>query len=202
LGHGYGETLEQHQRHASIPPPNHWGLSPRPERALFYFFAFSSWVLEIAASVTGSYYSTHAKSFIPCATVFLFMSWAAWWQTVVGMMQRASWVRDESNLPDRRRYLYFAVRLQRLMLPTAFIAFVTFVVAYVRRENTHDVGNWLLFLLVFIFNIVGCVMNAYNNITWESDRLEYEEGSSPYGNTLLSVVGIPSAPSKAVEYKD
>ena len=48
----------------------------------------------------------------------------------------------------------------------------------------------------FIFNIVGCVMNAYNNITWESDRLEYEEGSSPYGNTLLSVVGIPSAPSK------
>ena len=172
LGHGYGETLEQHQRHASIPPPNHWGLSPRPERALFYFFAFSSWVLEIAASVTGSYYSTHAKSFIPCATVFLFMSWAAWWQTVVGMMQRASWVRDESNLPDRRRYLYFAVRLQRLMLvcllplflpqvrssyrvctdrcsqPTAFIAFVTFVVAYVRRTNTHDVGNWLLFLLV------------------------------------------------------
>ncbi len=39
-------------------------------------------------------------------------------------------------------------------------------------------------------------MNAYNNITWESDRLEYEEGSSPYGNTLLSVIGIPSEPKK------
>ena len=48
----------------------------------------------------------------------------------------------------------------------------------------------------FIFNIVGCVMNAYNNITWESDRLEYEDGHSPYGNTLLSIIGIPSEPRK------
>jgi hypothetical protein len=48
----------------------------------------------------------------------------------------------------------------------------------------------------FIFNIVGCVMNAYNNITWESDRLEFEEGSSPYGNMFLSIIGIPSEPKK------
>ena len=75
------------------------------------------------------------------------------------------------------------------------ISFIIFVVAYARRYDTDDVGNWLLFILVFIFNTVGCVMNAYNNITWESDRLEYEEGSSPYGNTMLSILGIPSKPS-------
>ena len=39
-------------------------------------------------------------------------------------------------------------------------------------------------------------MNAYNNITWESDRLEYEEGSTPYSNTLLAILGIPSDPKK------
>lgn len=39
-------------------------------------------------------------------------------------------------------------------------------------------------------------MNAYNNITWEIDRLEYEEGSSPYGNTLLAILGIPTKPGK------
>jgi hypothetical protein len=39
-------------------------------------------------------------------------------------------------------------------------------------------------------------MNAYNNITWESDRLEFEEGASPYGNTMLAILGIPSSPRK------
>lgn len=43
-------------------------------------------------------------------------------------------------------------------------------------------------------------MNAYNNITWESDRLEYEEGHSPYGNTLLSILGIPSEPRKGEDF--
>ena len=76
---------------------------------------------------------------------------------------------------------------------------MTFIVNYVRRDHTHDICSWLLFLLVFIFNTVGCVMNAYNNITWESDRLEYEEGSTPYGNTMLSILGIPSKPSKKCE---
>ena len=41
-----------------------------------------------------------------------------------------------------------------------------------------------------------CVMNAYNNITWESDRLEFEEGQSPYRVTLLAILGIPSEPEK------
>ena len=43
-------------------------------------------------------------------------------------------------------------------------------------------------------------MNAYNNITWESDRLEYEEGHSPYGNTLYAIVGIPSKPRKGMHH--
>lgn len=43
-------------------------------------------------------------------------------------------------------------------------------------------------------------MNAYNNITWESDRLEYEEGHSPYGNKGLMLLGIPSAPRKGESF--
>jgi hypothetical protein len=39
-------------------------------------------------------------------------------------------------------------------------------------------------------------MNAYNNITWELDRLEFEEGQSPYRIPLLAVLGIPSEPEK------
>lgn len=116
LGHGYGETLEQHQAHQNISPPRHFGLSEKGETILFYSFAISSWCLEIVSCILGSYFRTWDHRFIATVTPFMFLSWAAWWQTAVGMMQRASWVRDESNLPDRRRYLYFAVRLNRLML--------------------------------------------------------------------------------------
>ena len=59
-----------------------------------------------------------------------------------------------------------------------------------------DTVNWLLYQLVFIFNTVGCVMNAYNNITWECDRLEFEEGSKPYGSTMLAILGFRTAPKK------
>ncbi len=116
MGHGYGETPEQHARHAAPPQEKHFGLPPYSEAALFYVWAILSWGFEIAASVTGSYYSTGDHRFIATATVCMFCSWAAWWQTAIQMMQRASWVRDESNLTDRRRYLYLAVRLTRLML--------------------------------------------------------------------------------------
>ena len=116
MGHGYGETLEQHQAHLRLNPVKHWGLSQKGEQILFYCFAIPSWCLEIVACVLGSYYSSRDHRFIATVTPFLVCSWAAWWQTAVGMMQRASWVRDESNLADRRRYLYFAVRLNRLML--------------------------------------------------------------------------------------
>lgn len=41
-------------------------------------------------------------------------------------------------------------------------------------------------------------MNAYNNITWESDRLEYEDGIGPYEYPLLAIIGIgiPTKPQK------
>lgn len=81
-------------------------------------------------------------------------------------------------------------------------ALVFFLVAYARRKNTDDLANWLLFLLFFIINTVCCVMNAYNNITWESDRLEYEEGSSPYSNTLYAILGYPSKKRKESDYHE
>lgn len=116
MGHGYGETEEQHAAHASYSHKHHFGLSPKGESILFYCFAVLSLLLEIVACVTGSYFDTSSSEFIGTVTPFLFFSWAAWWQTAIGMMQRASWVRDESNLEDRRRFLYFAVRLNRLQL--------------------------------------------------------------------------------------
>lgn len=79
------------------------------------------------------------------------------------------------------------------MQPTSTIALVTFVQAYVRRHHLHDLAYWLLFLLAFIWNIVFAVMNAYNNITWESDRLLYEEGEQPYRVTRLAIFGIPTS---------
>lgn len=51
------------------------------------------------------------------------------------------------------------------------IAFCTFIPAYVQRYGENDVAYWLLFILFFIIDTVGCVMNAYNNITWVSGLL-------------------------------
>lgn len=76
------------------------------------------------------------------------------------------------------------------------IALATFIQAYVRRESTDDLAYWLLFLLIFIWNTVFSVMNAYNNITWESDRLSYEDGEQPYRITRLAILGIPSNPKE------
>jgi len=45
-------------------------------------------------------------------------------------------------------------------------------------------------------------MNAYNNITWESDRLEFEEDEAPFRVARLAVLGIPTTvvPPKVVEH--
>jgi hypothetical protein len=189
---GPGETAEQHAAHAAYPPKKHWGLGRRAETILFYTVVIPSWFFEIAAAAVAPYYKTHSPQFIACATIWLFLWAFGWWQTATAMLQRASWVRDESNLKDRRQFLYLSVRLNRLMMPTALIAFVTFLVAYVRRHQYHDLAFWLLFLLLFILNTVGCVMNAYNNIGWECDRLHYEEGEAPMKYTRLAMLGIPS----------
>jgi hypothetical protein len=83
-----------------------------------------------------------------------------------------------------------------LRQPTAVVGLVTFIQAYVRRATLGDLAYWLLFLLVFIFDTVFSVMNAYNNITWESDRLLYEEGDQPYRISRLAILGLPSPPKK------
>lgn len=116
MGHGYGETSEQHAEHSKATPEGHWGLPDHTERLLFYAFAIPSWCMNIVAGIIGSYYDTADIVFEITCPIFLALSWAAWWQTVVQMMQRASWVRDESNLADRKRFLELAVRLNRLML--------------------------------------------------------------------------------------
>lgn len=65
--------------------------------------------------------------------------------------------------------------------------------AYTQRFSYNDLAYWLIYLLFFIFNTVGCVMNAYNNITWECDRLHYEEGYPAFKHTRLAIFGIPSS---------
>ncbi|KAF1818469.1 uncharacterized protein K489DRAFT_384897 [Dissoconium aciculare CBS 342.82] len=187
-----GETAEQHAAHAIYQSKKHWGLDRRSGTILFYAIAIPSWVFEIVASALAPYYKTHSAPFIACATIWLFLWAFAWLQTASAMLQRASWVRDESNLKDRRQFLDLSVRLNQLMMPTALIAFVTFLVAYTGRRHYHDLTFWLLFLLLFILNTVGCVMNAYNNIGWECDRLHYEEGEAPMKYTRLAMLGIPS----------
>lgn len=193
-GHGPapGETAEQHAEHARYETTKHWGMGRRAEIIMFYTVAILSWCFEIASCPIGAYHKTTSKAFAATAVVWLVLWFWAWIQTASLMVQRASWVRDEANLKDRKQYLFLAVRLQRLMLPTAIIAFVTFLVAYTRRHSYHDLAYWLVYLLFFIFNTVGCVMNAYNNITWECDRLNYEEGESPFKYTRLAILGIPS----------
>lgn len=116
VGYGLGEDEEVHAHHDHYEHVTHFGLPDKQEDILFYCWAIPSWGLEIAAGVLGSYYNTHDLPFIVCVSVFLFMSWAAWFQTAIQMMQRASWVREEGNLKDRRRFLHLAVRLNRLMV--------------------------------------------------------------------------------------
>ena len=123
--HGLGETEAQHAAHANISHTPHFGLSVRHETLLFYCLAIPSWGLEIAAGVFGAEFHTWGKPFIATITAFLVLHWAAWLQTAVGMMQRASWVRDEGDLVDRRQFLYLAVRLNRLMLVSSSYPFPT-----------------------------------------------------------------------------
>lgn len=111
-----GETAEQHAAHTDYTPVKHWGLGRRAECALFYAFVIPSWCFEIAACITGGLLETASSAFIATCTIWLVLWAAAWLQTATAMIQRASWVRDEANLKDRKQYLYLAVRLQRLML--------------------------------------------------------------------------------------
>jgi hypothetical protein len=75
-----------------------------------------SWGLEIAAAVVGAYMRSDSPAFIGCITAFFALHWAAWLQTTFAMMQRSSWRRDEEAVEERVQFLWFAVRLQRMML--------------------------------------------------------------------------------------
>ncbi|KAK4574244.1 hypothetical protein LTR86_002005 [Recurvomyces mirabilis] len=201
--HGLGETPEQHAAHASIATKKLWGLDRRQETYLFYFWMIVSLCCEITAAVLGWRYHTWSYPFIGVMTGFMVTYWAAWFQTATGMVQRASWIREEADLPTRRQFLYLAVRLNRLMLPAAVVGLATFIPAYVQRHrHPHDLPYWLLFLLTFIWNAVFSVMNAYNNITWESDRMKYEDGEQPFRIGKLAILGIPSPKQKNTNGKE
>jgi hypothetical protein len=94
----------------------HWGLHRKNETLIFYGLVIPSWGLEIAAAVVGAYMRSDSPAFIGCITAFFALHWAAWLQTTFAMMQRSSWRRDEEAVEERVQFLWFAVRLQRMML--------------------------------------------------------------------------------------
>jgi hypothetical protein len=94
----------------------HWGLHRKNETLLFYGLAIPSLAFEIAAAVIGAYMRSESSAFIACITIFFALHWAAWLQTAFAMMQRSSWRRDEEAVEERVQFLWFAVRLQRMML--------------------------------------------------------------------------------------
>ena len=69
---------------------------------------------------------------------------------------------------------------------------VTWAVAYRFRNKASSPAYWIIFLVVWITNVVGCIINVYNNITWESDLLYQIAPQYPQGNFLLAMLGIRS----------
>jgi hypothetical protein len=112
-----------------------------------------------------------------------------------------------STIADRLSYLNLACRFQRLCAvslqhlfyiksltsqPTALIGMVTWAVAYRFRDDASSPAYWIIFLVVWISNIVVCLMNVSNNISWESDLLAQIAPDYPQGNFWLAVLGIRS----------
>lgn len=77
-----------------------------------------------------------------------------------------------------------------------------------QRDSLDDLPYWLIFMMIFIVDTVGCVMNAYNNITWvrcflvieneinadirtqEADRLWFEDRIPGVPSTHIAIFGI------------
>ncbi|QIW98920.1 hypothetical protein AMS68_004438 [Peltaster fructicola] len=182
----------------------HWGLPRLVETIIFYNFAILGWGCLIAAAAIAPYLRTNSVPFIVTITLGFVFHWSAWFQTAFAMFQRASWRREET-LVERVQFLFFAIRLQRLMIvstsnsgelplilpqPTAVICLVTFIQAYARRHEFHMITYWLLFLLMFIVNTVFAVMNAYNNITWEADRLWFNDNVDGIPKVIVAILGV------------
>ena len=69
---------------------------------------------------------------------------------------------------------------------------VTWAVAYRFRFKASSSAYWIIFLVVWILNTVVCIMNVYNNISWESDLLYQIAPDVQQGNFWLAVLGIRS----------
>lgn len=69
---------------------------------------------------------------------------------------------------------------------------VTWAVAYRFRDKASSAAYWIIFLVVWISNTVICIMNVYNNISWESDLLYQIAPDVHQGNFWLAVLGIRS----------
>lgn len=67
---------------------------------------------------------------------------------------------------------------------------VTWAVGYRFRDKASSQAYWIIWLVVWITNTVVCIMNVYNNITWESDLLYQIAPEIPQGNFWLAVLGI------------
>ncbi|ETI27795.1 hypothetical protein G647_00244 [Cladophialophora carrionii CBS 160.54] len=162
-------------------------LRRHQEYVIFYFFAITSWIMEICAACLGSLYGAESHYFIGTITPFLVTHWAAFLQTC-WLMATAR----RETIADRMAYLNLACRFQRLCAPTALIGMVTWAVAYRFRDKASSQAYWIIFLVVWIMNIVVCIMNVYNNITWESDLLYQIAPDVPQGNFWVGVLGIRS----------
>ncbi|OCT53280.1 hypothetical protein CLCR_10648 [Cladophialophora carrionii] len=185
-------------------------LRRNQEYVIFYFFAITSWIMEICAACLGSLYGAESHYFIGTITPFLVTHWAAFLQTC-WLMATAR----RETIADRMAYLNLACRFQRLCAvsspsestayrvvpiprlmrcynPTALIGMVTWAVAYRFRDKASSQAYWIIFLVVWIMNIVVCIMNVYNNITWESDLLYQIAPDVPQGNFWVGVLGIRS----------
>jgi uncharacterized membrane protein YhaH (DUF805 family) len=69
---------------------------------------------------------------------------------------------------------------------------VTWAVAYRFRDKASSQAYWIIYLVVWIMNTVVCIMNVYNNISWESDLLYQIAPDVHQGNFWLGVLGIRS----------
>ncbi|KAL2421334.1 hypothetical protein ABEF95_016542 [Exophiala dermatitidis] len=162
-------------------------LSRTQEHVIFYFMAISSLGLEIAAACLGSLYGAQSHYFIATVTPFLALHWMAFFQN--------SWLMataERSAIADRIDYLNLACRFERLCVPTAITGMVTWAVAYRFRFKASSQAYWIIWLVVWIVDTVACIMNVYNNISWESDLLYQIAPHYPQGNFWLGVLGIRS----------
>lgn len=66
--------------------------------------------------------------------------------------------------------------------PSALIGMITWAIAYSYRKEASSVAYWIIFLALWIFDTCACIMNVYNNISWETDVLyEMAPDKVPHG---------------------